>query len=72
MPIAVTVSYRPILLKKSRLDIGPRKSVNDVEIWFARKAGLFWFLRSNTKIERFLSSRKATPSESDFFNRIGQ
>jgi len=40
-------------LKKSRLDIGPRKSVNDVEIWFAQKAGLFWFLRSNTKIERF-------------------
>lgn len=52
--------------------VGPRKSVNDVEIWFAQKAGLFWFLRSNTKIERFLSSRKATPSENDFFNRIGQ
>ncbi|MHB0850609.1 hypothetical protein [Stutzerimonas nitrititolerans] len=27
--------------------------MNDVEIWFAQKAGLFWFLRSNTKIERF-------------------
>jgi hypothetical protein len=46
--------------------------VNGIEIWFAQKAGLFWLLRSNTKIERFLSSRKATPSESDFFNRIGQ
>jgi len=31
---------------------------------------LYWFLRSNAKIECFLSYRKATLSEVDFFNRI--
>jgi hypothetical protein len=64
--------YRPILLKKSRRDFCPRKSVGDVEIWFAQRTELSWFLRSNDKIERFLSYREATPSEADFFNRIGQ
>jgi len=63
---------RPILLKKSRHDFCPRKSVGNVEIWFAQRAELSWFLRSNDKIERFLSCREAAPSEADFFNRIGQ
>jgi len=63
---------RPILLKKSRHNFGPRKSVVDVEIWFAQKTELSWFLRSNAKIQRFLIYRKAALSEADFFNKIGQ
>jgi len=63
---------RPILLKKSRRNFGPRKSVVDVEIWFAQKTELSWFLRSNAKIQRFLIYRKAALSEADFFNKIGQ
>jgi len=62
---------RPILLKKSRHNFGPRKSVVDVEIWFAQKTELSWFLRSNAKIQRFLIYRKAALSEADFFNKIG-
>jgi len=61
-----------ILLKKSRRNFGPRKSVVDVEIWFAQKTELSWFLRSNAKIQRFLIYRKAALSEADFFNKIGQ
>lgn len=45
----------PILLKKSLRDNCSRKGVVDVEIWFAEKAELSWFLRSNTKIDRYLS-----------------
>ncbi|MBG0839448.1 MULTISPECIES: hypothetical protein [Pseudomonadaceae] len=63
---------RPIRLKKSRRNFGPRKSVADVEIWFAQKTELSWFLRSNAKIQRFLIYRKAALSEADFFNKIGQ
>jgi hypothetical protein len=44
--------------------------VGDVEIWFVQE--LYWFLRSNAEIERFLSCRKVALSETDFFNRIGQ
>ncbi|ENA27351.1 MULTISPECIES: hypothetical protein [unclassified Pseudomonas] len=44
----------------------------DVEVWFAQKTELSWFLRSNTKIEQFLSYRKAALSETDFFNGIGR
>jgi len=64
--------FWPILLKKSRRNFGPRKSVVDVEIWFAQKTELSWFLRSNAKIQRFLIYRKAALSEADFFNKIGQ
>jgi hypothetical protein len=46
--------------------------VSDVEIWFAQKAELYWFLRSNAEIERILSCRKVALSETDFFNRIGR
>jgi len=49
--IGLTVRFWPILLKKSRRDFCPRKSVIDVEIWFAQKVALYWFLRSNAKIE---------------------
>jgi len=59
-------------LKKSRRNFGPRKSVVDVEIWFAQKTELSWFLRSNAKIQRFLIYRKAALSEADFFNKIGR
>lgn len=45
------VSFWPILLKKSRREFCPQKSVVDVEIWFAQKAELSWILRSNAKIE---------------------
>ncbi|MFP6850923.1 MAG: hypothetical protein VCA57_19790 [Pseudomonas sp.] len=40
--------------------------MSDVEIWFAQKTELYWFLRSNAEIERFLSGRKAALSETDF------
>ncbi|HFK1883597.1 TPA: hypothetical protein ACGW3Z_004911, partial [Pseudomonas aeruginosa] len=61
-----------ILLKKSRRNFSPSKSVSDVEIWLAQKEELSWFLRNNTEIECFLSYRSAARSETDFFNRIGQ
>lgn len=71
-PFSLTLDVRfgSILLKKSRRDFCPRKSVSDVEIWFVQRTELSWFLRSNDKIERFLSYREAAPSEVDFFNRI--
>ncbi|MFZ3024815.1 hypothetical protein, partial [Pseudomonas sp.] len=43
-----------------------------VEIWFAQKTKLSWFLRSNAEIERFSSCRKEALSETDFFNTIGR
>lgn len=45
----------PILLQKYLRDFCSRKGVLDVKIWFAKKAELSWYLRSNSKIERFLS-----------------
>ena len=65
-------SYRPILLKKSRRDFCPGKSVSDVEIWCVKKTEPPCFLRSNTEIEHFLSYQETFLSETDFFNRIGQ
>lgn len=59
-------------VEKSSNDLYPEKSVSDVEIWLVQKTELSWLLRSDAKIERLFSCRKAALSEIDFFNRIFQ
>ena len=72
MPMVMTGSNRPILLKKSAVVFKAEKYASEIEILNVRRAFQAEISRRSVLKRRFHLPILRRPEKPDFFNRIGQ